>query len=245
MKTSNRMAALWLFSALILVYMMFAGKGLHVQAGPLRDGLQLSENTDGTETNLGDLCADAYLDQTGAEIAFAVGGSIRDNIDAGDITLGDLIAVHPFSSELCMITVTGQQVLDALEWGARVVPGENGGFLQVSGMSYEINTSVESSCLTDENGGFAGIEGKRRVQNVMIGGEPLDPEKTYTLAGTDYTLLEKGDGYTMFEGAEVLMNRVKLDNQVLLDYITGTLGGVIGEEYENPYGQGRIVFVEE
>ena len=197
------------------------------------------------ETNLGDLCADAYLDQTGAEIAFAVGGSIRDNIDAGDITLGDLIAVHPFSSELCMITVTGQQVLDALEWGARVVPGENGGFLQVSGMSYEINTSVESSCLTDENGGFTGIEGKRRVQNVMIGGEPLDPEKTYTLAGTDYTLLEKGDGYTMFEGAEVLMNRVKLDNQVLLDYITGTLGGVIGEEYENPYGQGRIGFAEE
>ena len=96
-----------------------------------------------------------------------------------------------------------------------------------------------------QNGSFTGIEGKRRVQNVMIGGEPLDPEKTYTLAGTDYTLLEKGDGYTMFEGAEVLMNRVKLDNQVLLDYITGTLSGVIGEEYENPYGQGRIGFAEE
>ena len=146
---------------------------------------------------------------------------------------------------MCVIEVSGQQVLDALEWGSRTIPGESGGFLQVSGLTYEINISVESTCLTDENGGFAGIEGERRVQNVMIGGEPLDPEKMYTLASHNYMLLENGDGYTMFEGAEILQDCVKLDNQVLMDYITGTLGGVIGEEYEDPYGQGRIVFVEE
>ena len=78
---------------------------------------------------------------------------------------------------------------------------------------------------------------------MLVKGEPLDPEKLYKVASHDYQLLNKGDGYTMFEGAEVLQESVKLDNQVLIDYITGTLGGVIGEGYEDPYGQGRIVSV--
>ena len=57
-------------------------------------------------------------------------------------------------------------------------------------------------------------------------------------------LLNNGDGYTMFEGCKVLQESVKLDNQVLIDYITETLGGVIGEEYENPVGQGRITILQ-
>ena len=83
-----------------------------------------------------------------------------------------------------------------------------------------------------------------RVRNVRVNGEPLDPEKTYTLASNEYVLLNHGDGYTMFDGCPVLQDSVKLDNQVLLDYITDTLGGVIGEEYADPYGQGRIVAAE-
>lgn len=197
------------------------------------------------ETNLGDLCADAYRAQSGADIAFVNGGGVRANIAAGKITLGDILSVHPFGNAMCVVEVTGQQILDALEWGARKVPGENGGFLQVSGLSYEIHTYIPDPCQVDENTMCAGIEGERRVQNVLVGGEPIDPEATYTLASHDYMLLNNGDGYTAFEGAKLLQDRVKLDNQVLIDYITQDLGGVIGEQYEDLTGDGRIVIVEE
>ena len=196
------------------------------------------------ETNLGDLCADAYRFQSGADIAFVNGGGVRANIPAGKITLSNILSVHPFGNAMCVIEVKGQQILDALEWGARKVPGENGGFLQVSGLSYEIHSYLPDPCKADEAGLFTGIEGERRVQNVLVGGEPIDPEATYTLASHDYMLLNNGDGYTMFDGAKLLQDRVKLDNQVLIDYITQTLGGVIGEQYAELAGAGRIVIVE-
>ncbi len=197
------------------------------------------------ETNLGDLCADAYRDQSGADIAVINGGAIRACIKQGDITFGDILSVHPFGNSMCVVEVTGQQILDALEWGSRDVPGEQGGFLQVSGLSYEVHSYLEQGCEMDEHGMFTGIHGERRVKNVMVGDQPLDPEKTYTLAGHNYMLLSNGDGFTMFDGAPLLQDRVKLDNQVLIDYITETLGGTIGEDYDDPYGQGRIVIVEE
>ena len=196
------------------------------------------------ETNLGDLCADAYRDQSGADIAFVNGGGIRTNIKAGDITLGNILSVFPTGDSMCVIEVTGQQVLDALEWGAHALPGENGGFLQVSGLSYEIRTDIESPCVSNDVGQFQGIDGARRVQNVLVGGEPIDPGRTYTLASNDFMLLNNGDGYTMFDGAPLLQDCVKLDNQLLIDYIVDSLGGVIGEEYEEPYGQGRITIME-
>ena len=197
------------------------------------------------ETNLGDLCADAYRDQSGAQIAFVNGGGVRVSIKEGDITLGNILKVHPFGNAMCVIEATGAQILDALEWGARAVPSENGGFLQVSGLTYEIHTYIESSAKADENTMFAGVEGEYRVKNVMVGGEPLDPEKTYTLASHNYMLKNGGDGYSMFKGCKLLQDEVMLDNQVLINYITGTLGGVVGEQYANPYGEGRIVAVEE
>ena len=197
------------------------------------------------ETNLGDLCADAYRFQSGADSAFVNGGGVRTNIAAGKITLDDILLVHPFGNAMCVIEVTGQQILDALEWGARKVPGENGGFLQVSGLSYEIHSYLPDPCQVDENTMCAGFEGERRVQNVLVGGEPIDPAATYTLASHDYMLLNNGDGFTAFDGAKLLQDRVKLDNQVLIDYITENLGGVIGEQYEDLTGDGRIVIVEE
>ena len=198
------------------------------------------------ETNLGDLCADAYRDQAGnADIAFVNGGGVRAPIAAGDITLNDILTVNPFGNALTVIEVTGQQVLDALEWGVHSTPGEFGGFLQVSGLTYEFDPTIESPCIQDENKMFGGIDDtkERRVRNVLVGGEPIDPAKTYTLASHDYMLLNSGDGYTMFKGAKVLQESVKLDNQVLIDYITQTLGGVVGEGYDKPYGEGRIVSV--
>ena len=199
-----------------------------------------------TETNLGDLCADAYLDQSGeADIAFVNGGGIRVQLDAGDLTLNDILRVHPFGNSLTVIEVTGQQVLDALEWSVHVLPGEFGGFEHVAGLTYEVDTTIPTPCVENENTMFDHIDEtmERRIRNVVVGGEPLDPAKTYKLASTDYHLLNKGDGYTMFEGCTVLQKSVKLDNQVLIDYITGTLGGVVSEGYENPYGQGRMVSV--
>ncbi len=196
------------------------------------------------ETNLGDLCADAYRDQSGADIAFVNGGGIRVSIDEGDITLGEILSVHPFGNSMCVIEVTGQQVLDALEWGAKSTPSQNGGFLQVSGLTYEIHTYVKSSAQQDENGLFTKVNGEYRVKNVKVGGEALDLDKTYTLASHNYMLKNAGDGFTMFKGAKLLQDEVKIDNQVLIDYITGTLGGVVGKAYANPYGEGRIVAVE-
>ena len=196
------------------------------------------------ETNLGDLCADAYRYVSGADIAFVNGGGIRVSIKEGDITLNDILKVHPFGNALCVCEATGQQILDALEFGAKDVPGEFGGFLQVSGLTYEIHTYLPSTVKMDEKRMFVGVEGEYRVKNVMVGGEPLDLEKIYTLASHNYMLQGQGDGYTIFEDNVYTQESVMLDNQVLITYITEGLNGVVGAEYANPYGQGRIVAVE-
>lgn len=197
------------------------------------------------ETNLGDLCADAFRDQLGTDIGIANGGSVRQSILKGDITYGEILDVSPFMNTSCVIEATGQQILDALEWGARSVPDENGSFLQVSGMSYEIDVSVPNCCLADVRGMNTGFEGERRVKNVMVGGDPIDPKKKYTVGSINFILLENGDGMTAFDGAKLLEDNGKVDNQILIDYITGTLGGVVGGEYSDPYGAGRIRIVGE
>ncbi len=193
------------------------------------------------ETNLGDFCADAFLRLTGADIAVVNGGGIRTNIARGDVTYGDIIDVFPFGNQVCVLEVTGSQILDALEWGARDIPDESGGFLHVAGMSYEIDVSVPSGCVADESGMCVGIEGERKVKNATVGGEPIDPDKTYTLAGADYVLLLNGGGQTAFDGAKVLQKDIMLDNQALIDFVKETLDGRIGGEYADPYGQGRIL----
>ena len=196
------------------------------------------------ETNLGDFVADSMRVQTGADIAICGGGAIRAEIDKGDVTFGTILQVFPFQNQICVVKATGQQILDALEWGSKALPDNFGGFLHVSGLSYEVDVNVPSGCRKDENGLMSGIEGERRVRNVMAGGEPIDPEKTYTVAGNEFNLLNNGDGLTAFDGAEVINDQFKLDSQLLADYIVDDLGGVIGEEYADPYGQGRITIIE-
>ena len=196
------------------------------------------------ETNLGDLSADAYRDAVHADIGIANGGGVRADVLAGDITYSDIIRVNPFNNTLCVIEATGQQILDALEWGAHMVPEENGGFLQVSGLTYEIHTDIESGCIQDENGMFQGIDGDYRVKNVMVGTEPLDLKKTYTVAGCDYIILQNGDGYTMFDGCSIVQQGGCLDNQALIKYLSGPLGGVVPDKYADPYGDGRVTAVE-
>ena len=197
------------------------------------------------ETNLGDLCADAYRTLLDADVAFVNGGGIRTSIPAGDITYGQIIAVHPFGNAACLIETTGQQILDALELGSRATPVEVGGFLHVSGLTYTIDTTIEASVVLDDKGSFVEVSGARRVKDVKIGGVVIDPTATYKLASHNYMLKSGGDGYTMFAGDKLLQDEVLIDNQVLINYIVEELGGVVGAAYANPYGQGRIAIITE
>ncbi|MBQ3268322.1 MAG: bifunctional metallophosphatase/5'-nucleotidase [Clostridia bacterium] len=196
------------------------------------------------ETNLGDFCADVMRAVAGADVGVANGGAIRVSIEKGDITLNDLLSVYPFGNKLMMAEVTGQQLLNALEWGVRVLPSESGAFLHVSGMTYEVHTGIKSTCTKDDNGLFTGVAGEYRVQNVMVNGEPLDLEKTYTVVSTSNVIVNHGDGQTAFDGAKIVWTSDELDYQIMKDYIQSLPDGVVGEGYENPYGQERIVAVE-
>ncbi|MBE6879418.1 MAG: bifunctional metallophosphatase/5'-nucleotidase [Ruminococcaceae bacterium] len=199
------------------------------------------------ETNLGNLCADAYREVTGADIAFVNGGGIRENIKKGDVTYMNIINVHPFGNMLCMMEVTGQQVLDALEHGMRYAgKEETGSFLQVSGITFKVDTSIESPVVTDEGGTFIKIDGERRVYDVKVNGELIEADKKYTVASHNYMLKLGGDGYTMFNGGKLVLDEIMSDYQVIIKYITETLNGAIkaGSGYDDPYGEGRIAFTE-
>ena len=195
------------------------------------------------ETNLGNLVADAYRVMLDGDISFVNGGGIRDNIAPGDITYGDIIKVHPFGNEMCLAEVTGQQILDALEMGSSALPGENGSFQHVSGMSYTVNTAIPSSVVEDDQGMFVKVDGPYRVTEVIIGTEPLDVNKTYTLASHNYLLKSQGGGFSMFKDVKLIKDCVMIDNQTLIDYIVEELDGVVGESYAKPAG--RITIVNE
>ena len=197
------------------------------------------------ETNLADLVADALLYNTEADIAYMNGGGVRANIKAGDITYGDIINVSPFSNQICVSEVTGQQILDALEWGTSGYPGESGGFPQVAGMTYEIHPKIQSACSVSVDGKFSCAAGERRVQNVMVGDAPMDPNKKYRLAGSEFFLKNGGDGFTMFSKDDIVLDQIAIDNAALIKYIQEGMNGEVDEKYADPYGQGRIKIVEE
>lgn len=194
------------------------------------------------ETNLGDLCADAYRVMLDADVAFVNGGGVRADIGTGDITYEDIISVHPFGNEACLVETTGQKILDALEMSARLYPEENGGFLQVSGLAYTIDEAIPSSVRINDEGEFVGVDGAYRVSNVTVGGVPLDVDKTYTLASHNYMIKGGGDGFVMFKTDKLLKDCVMIDNAVLINYIVDKLGGsVTAEQYGE--AQGRITII--
>ncbi len=214
------------------------------------------------ETNSGDFAADAlyYLfDQTNVvdgypvDMAIMNGGGIRNEAITGEISYLTCKNMHTFGNVACFIQVTGQQILDALEFGARGVgTGEEiGGFLHVSGAKYTIDTSVDSTVTMDDKGVFTGVAGDYRVKDVQILNhetgeyEALDPEATYNLAGYNYTLRDLGDGFSMFDGAVNIIDYVMEDYMVLANYVESFedtdgdgLPNVTG--YEELHGQGRI-----
>ena len=197
------------------------------------------------ETNLGDFVCDAYLyyaTNAGvmADIAFVNGGGVRANLNRGNVTKGDLINVNPFNNQLCYTSVSGQDLLDALELSAGSLPESNGDFLQVSeGLEFVIRTDIDSPVLRSGSM-FVGIDDakERRVRRAKLHGKAIDPQAAYTLVCHSYYLVEGGGSYSMLCKNPVTL--LGLDNDALMEYVQLNLRGVIGQQYANATGQGRI-----
>ena len=217
--------------------------------GFTEDGIRLVRNR---ETTIGNFCADAYRWVTGADIALVNGGGIRGDLPAGDVTYQDIFTVHPYGNSICMVEITGQEILDCLEMCyRRVLPvvsengnavGEDGGFQQVSGLKLTVDTSIPSSVKVDENEMFLSVEGARRVKEVMVLNaegeyEPLDVNRVYKLASHNYLLKEGGSGCDMFADNVFLIDESIPDYQALADYITEGLNGRIGLKYARTEGR--------
>ena len=228
------------------------------------------------ETNLGDFVADGIysyfneVEQLHCDIAIMNGGGIRADEKAGYWTFKTCKQVSPFGNVACLMSVTGKQIQDALEFAARFAgtEKENGGFLHVAGASYEIHADIPNTVQTDEKNVWIGsATGTPRVQNVKIYNkasgtyEPLDESKTYALAGMNYTLRNLGDGFAMFDGAELIKDYVSEDYLVMSTYAMIFDGATEGMpvlasansplasypgyllDYEDPHGAGRIQVV--
>ena len=230
------------------------------------------------ETNLGDFVADGIytyfneVEKLHCDVAIMNGGGIRADVPAGDWTFKTCKQVSPFGNVACLMSVTGKQIQDALEFAARFAGEggkENGGFLQVAGATYEIHTDIPNTVQTDEKNVWIGsATGTPRVQNVKIYDKasgsylPLDPGATYALAGMNYTLRNLGDGFAMFDGAELIKDYVSEDYLVMATYAMSFDGADAAGlphlssansplaaypgyllNYEQPYGAGRITIL--
>ena len=230
------------------------------------------------ETNLGDFVADGIytyfneVEKLYCDVAIMNGGGIRADVPAGDWTFKTCKQISPFGNVACLMSVTGKQIQDALEFAARFAGEdgkENGGFLQVAGATYEIHTDIPNTVQTDEKNVWIGsATGTPRVQNVKIYDKasgsylPLDPGATYALAGMNYTLRNLGDGFAMFDGAELIKDYVSEDYLVMSTYAmifdgadaaglphlssaNSPLAAYPGYllNYEQPYGAGRITIL--
>ena len=207
------------------------------------------------ETNTGDFAADAlyYLfDNMDLDVDVAImnGGGVRNAAITGDISYLTCKQIHTFGNVACLQTVTGQQILDALEWGAKDAPAENGGFLQVSGLKYTIDTSIPSTVQKDEKGVWTGgPTGEYRVKDVQVLNnetgeyETLDLTAKYNLAGYNYTLRDLGDGFAMFDGAVNVLDYVMEDYMVLANYVKSfEKGEVTG--YAAPAGRIKVLYAD-
>lgn len=195
------------------------------------------------ETNLGDFCADAiyYLfnETEGLKIDVAImnGGGIRAQVNAGEISYNTCKTVHTFGNVICLMSITGQQLLDALEWGAKsVMEGENGGFLHCAGIKVTVDPSIPANVIKNDAGLWAGSnpDAPYRVTSVKILNnetgkyEALDLTKEYNIGGTNYTLRQLGDGFAMFKGATLVKDYVMMDYLCLANYAKSFKKGATG-----------------
>ena len=184
------------------------------------------------------LICDAFRELGDADISIVNAGSIRAEIYEGNITYQEVIDLMPFSNDVEVKQITGQTILDALEYGVRTLPEPFSGFPQVSGITFKIDENISSSVVVDEDNKFESVKGERRVYDVKINGTELDLNKKYTIATITF-LLDGGDGYSMFVPFEITKTAFGVDNEVLLKYINENLNGVIPYKYQN--SENRIV----
>ena len=156
----------------------------------------------------------------------------------------------PWNSEVTLIKMKGQTILDMLEMGAHLYPEECGGFIHCSGMKYSIDPSIPSSVEINSDGEFVAVNGDYRVKDVIVGTEPLDLEKDYTVAINRYYSEEYGDGMTMFKDTEMLKGYAEdglpyYDHDVVIAYLQSFEGGKVPAEYADPNGQGRLTIITE
>ena len=221
------------------------------------------------ETNTGDFAADALyflFDDMGLDVDVAImnGGGVRNKTLTGELSYLSAKQIHTFGNVACLQTISGQQLRDALEWGARGAgTGEEiGGFLQVAGITYKIDPDWPTSVQMDDKGVWIGAPtGGYKVYDVEVYNketnvyEPLDLNASYNLAGYNYTLRDLGDGFNMFSGAVNVLDYVMEDYMVLANYIqafeNGTVDGTNSPllekfpnmllDYTDVTGSGRIV----
>ena len=225
------------------------------------------------ETNTGDFAADAiyYLfDQMDMDVdgAIVYGGGIRNEATKGVITYKTCKNIQPFSDSVCLQIITGQQLLDALEWGARYAGSseECNGFLQVSGIRYQIDTQWPDSTQKSDDGimWIGGPTNGYRVHDVEIydkatdGWKPLDTKADYRIAGSDFILRNSGNGFNMFSSAVNVIDYVMRGYMVLANYVKAFEDNTVkvsnspllekypsfGIDYGSSEGSGRIVFAE-
>ena len=199
-----------------------------------KDGNRLVRNN---ETNLGDLCSEAFRNAVDADIGYINGGSLRADIPAGDVTFNNLLNVLPFNNTIVLAEISGQTIKDMIEMTMMYYPGEGGAFPHLSGLTFSFNTSIPSSVVLDEYEDFAGVTGQYKVYNIKVYNkdngtyEPLELDKTYTIAASNYYLLEYGSGLKMLENTKVIQKDGMLDVEALESYIDDKLGGTVGQDY--------------
>ena len=192
------------------------------------------------ELNLGDFSADSVYWffnerlELDCDVVMQNGGGIRAQLEKGDLTYLSVKQVSPFGNMICLISATGQQILDALEMGVtdigewndeRNIPAENGGFMQVAGLQYTVDATIPSSVETDSNDMFVKVNGDYRVRDVMVYNresgeyEPLELDKEYQLGGINYILRNNGNGLTVFDSDELTIDYVGQDYIILAEYM--------------------------
>lgn len=195
------------------------------------------------ECGIANFVADSYREMFDTDVAVVNGGGVRVDIKAGDITYNDIFNVTPFGNLLCSGTITGQQLLDALESCYSVLPNESGDFAHISGMRLKIDTSVKAE-LVIEDGIFVEVaEGSpRRVSDLEILNrttgqyEPVDPSRTYTIAGNNYMLRDMGnDGAFRYTQCDPDLGVT--DAEVTVQYFRDKLQGAMPERYTAPEGR--------
>ena len=195
------------------------------------------------ECGIANFIADSYREMFDTDVAVVNGGGVRVDIKAGDITYNDIFNVTPFGNLLCSGTITGQQLLDALESCYSVLPNESGDFAHISGMRLKIDTSVKAE-LVIEDGIFVEVaEGSpRRVSDLEILNrttgqyEPVDPSRTYTIAGNNYMLRDMGnDGAFRYTQCDPDLGVT--DAEVTVQYFRDKLQGAMPERYTAPEGR--------